>query len=101
MKLHILTVHDSKAEAFIQPFFAQTPAVGIRMFEQAANEVASDFHRHAGDYTLFELGTFEQDTARFELHETPVNLGLALTYKTNQVAAPTVELVVPDREERA
>lgn len=88
MKLHILTVHDSKAEAFIQPFFSQTPATGIRMFEQAANDSNTDFSRHAEDYTLFELGTFDQDTAKFELHQTPISLGLAISYKTNQAPMP-------------
>lgn len=80
MNLSIFTVHDSKAEAFIQPFFAQNTAIAIRMFGKACNEQETDFHQFAGDYTLFELGMFDQDTAKFELHATPINLGLALTF---------------------
>lgn len=79
--LKIFSIHDSKAEAFIQPFFAPTSAAALRMFETAANDETSDFHRYAGDYTLFELGEFEPLTGQIETLETPHNLGLAITYK--------------------
>lgn len=80
MTLSIFSVHDSKAEAFITPFFAQNEAVGVRMFAAAANSDTSDFNRFAGDYTLFLLGYFEQDNAEFDLLDTPKNLGLAITH---------------------
>ncbi len=81
MNLTIFTVHDSKAEAYITPFFASNKAVGLRMFEQAANDESAQFHTHAGDYTLFELGTFDQDRGTFDLHLTPINHGLAINYR--------------------
>lgn len=80
MLIKIFTVHDSKAEAFIQPFFAQTTGLATRSFEQAANETGHDFNRYAGDYSLFELGTFDQGNAQFNILPTPLNLGLAITY---------------------
>ena len=87
MKLVLFTVHDSKTEAFIQPYYALTVAAGLRMFETAANDDNQNFHRHAGDYCLFELGTFDQDTATFDLHSTPINHGLALSHLHNPVLA--------------
>ncbi len=80
MKLKIFTVHDSKAEAFLSPFFSQTAGTAIRAFEQAANEAGHDFSLHGGDYTLFEVGDFDQLTAKFLILPTPINLGLAITF---------------------
>ncbi len=80
MKLKVFSIHDSKAEAFIQPFYSQTTGTAVRSFEQACNDANSDFHKFAGDYTLFELGEFDQNTAQFTALKTPTNLGLALTY---------------------
>jgi len=80
MHLKIFTVLDSKAEAFIQPFFSATTATAIRSFTIACNDQGHAFHRHSGDYTLFELGEFDQLSAIFDLHVTPINLGLAIQY---------------------
>ncbi len=71
---------DSKAEAFIQPFFSQSTGTAIRSFESAANSGEHDFNIHAGDYTLFELGAFDQATAKFEILAAPLNLGTAITF---------------------
>lgn len=78
--VQVFSVHDSKAEAFIQPFYAPTVGVACRMFEQACNDETSDFNKYAGDYTLFHLGEFDQDSASFNIHQAPVNLGLAITF---------------------
>ncbi len=80
MKLKVFSIYDSKAEAFIQPFYSQTTGTAVRSFEQACNDRASDFNKFAGDYTLFELGEFDQNTAEFTPLQTIVNLGVAITY---------------------
>lgn len=88
MKLIIFSVHDSKAAAWIQPFYAPTVAVGLRMFHEAANDQNTNFHKHAGDFTLFQLGDFDQQTGSITPRETPVNHGLALNYR--EAVAPAV-----------
>ncbi len=77
----IFTVYDSKAEAYTTPFFSQTTATAIRAFTQAANEVDHDFNRYAADYTLFELGLWDDQTADITTHITLINLGTAITFK--------------------
>lgn len=81
MKLHLFSIHDSKAEAFIQPYFAPTIAVGVRSFQTACNDDTCQFQQNPGDYTLFELGTFDQDTCKFNILNSPKSHGLALQYK--------------------
>jgi len=83
MKLKLFSIHDSKAAAFITPFFSPTTATALRSFATAANDMQTDFYKYGGDYTLFELGTFDQETARLETHQAPVNLGLAISFVEN------------------
>lgn len=95
MQLHILTIHDSKAEAFIQPFFAPTIAVGLRMVSQATNDPNSDFHKFSGDYTLFELGTFDSDSAKIELLDSPRNVApLISLHSTDEPEAPAARHIM-------
>ncbi len=81
----IFSVFDSKADAYLPPFFAPTTAVGVRTFAAAANAEAHQFRMFAGDYTLFELGEFDERKGSFDLHEAHVNLGTALSYQKEDV----------------
>lgn len=84
MKIIAFSIHDSKAAAFIQPFFCPTVAVGIRSYQQAANDPDTMFARFPGDYTLFEIGTFDQETGTLEQLEHPINHGLALIHQVSE-----------------
>lgn len=77
----VFTIYDSKAEAYLQPFFSPTKNTALRMFERAANDGESDIARWAEDYTLFEIGTWDQDTGLLLPHEAKINLGLASELK--------------------
>ncbi len=76
--LKIFTVYDSKAEAYLQPFFAQATGAGIRSFSEAANSQDHQFHKHAADYTLFEIGEWDEIHGAMESHHAKTNLGTAL-----------------------
>jgi len=93
MILKIFTVHDSKAEAFITPFFCPTSGVAIRNFEAAANEEGHAFHNHASDYTLFEIGEFDDQSADVRMLASPVSLGLAINYIKGNESAVNVPSV--------
>lgn len=80
----IFSIYDSKAEAFITPFFAPTAGVAIRSFATAANDEQHNFHQHADDYTLFEIGTFNSDTGDLIPHEAGISHGLALSHINTQ-----------------
>lgn len=62
MLLIMCTVYDAKARSYIQPFFAPNTAVAERMFHQAVCDEQHDFNRHAEDYTLFHIGSVDQDS---------------------------------------
>lgn len=60
----MFSVRDSKAAAFLPPFFAPTVGVATRMFASAARDASHDFHRYAEDYTLFQVGEFDEQTGK-------------------------------------
>lgn len=78
--LRCYSVFDSKALAFLPPFFCVNNAVAIRNFTKAVQDERTDFHRFAGDYTLFCLGEWDQFTGVFVNFEAKESLGVATQY---------------------
>lgn len=78
-------VFDSKVGAFMPPFFTRSRGEAIRSFQDAVNREGSNFKAHAGDYTLFELGSWDDLNAKFVLHETPHSLGLAIEFIDKEI----------------
>lgn len=80
MKLQTFAIYDSKAQAYLQPFFSQTIGTALRSFEQAVNDPNHDFSKYAADYTIFHIGSFDQSEGRYTQLDANVNLGTALTF---------------------
>lgn len=89
----IFTIYDSKADAFHQPFFSQTTASGIRAFEGVVNKPETPFHQHPADYTLFEIGSWNELDGTIDLHQAKVGLGTAIEFQSQQPNHSPVELV--------
>lgn len=79
-KLRAYSVYDSKAEAYLRPFFAPSRGLAIRSFADVVNDKTHEVNKHAADYTLFEIGDFDEATGLF-ISKTPETLGNALTFK--------------------
>lgn len=75
----IFTVHDNAIDAFLRPFFAITSGEAERIFTDTINDVSSPFNRHPADYTLFEVGTYDDATAII-VSDSPRSIGNALTF---------------------
>lgn len=85
MILKIFTVYDSKAEAFLQPFMFNSAGQALRAFVDSVNDSNHQFARHPEDFTLFELGTYDDNGAKFDLLDSPKSLGLALEFVSKEV----------------
>lgn len=59
MKLEIFSVYDSKAQAYLPPFFLPKEAMAIRIFAECCNSPEHQFGKHPADYTLFHIGSFD------------------------------------------
>ena len=80
LKVKVFTVYDSKAEVFLPPFYQQTTGLAVRAFSSACNDSGHDFNKYAEDFTLFEIGEFDQEDGVFDQYEAKVGLGLAVQF---------------------
>jgi len=76
----VFAIYDCKAKAFLTPFFARNSAIALRMFERGANEENTDFHRFAADYTLFEIGEWNETEGELLMYQAKVSLGVAIEF---------------------
>lgn len=77
----IFCIYDSKAGAYLPPFFDKSTGLAVRKFEQASNDEKMDFNRFAADYTLFKIGEWDENTGGiFQDRKGYINLGTALSY---------------------
>ena len=76
----VYSVYDSKVEAYLQPFFFPAKGAAIRAFSEIANDKSSSIGKNPEDFTLFELGSWDDSTAKIEMHSTPVSMGVALEF---------------------
>lgn len=79
--MKIFSVYDSKAEAYMQPFFADSVGQAERSFIEACNDPSTSLCKYPDDFTLFEFGDFCEFNGKFTLRETPRSLGLAIGFK--------------------
>lgn len=79
----IFTIFDSKAQAYLIPFFEKTNALAIRAFTSAVNDSTHQFSTYPEDYTLFHLGEYDEDTAELTTLPSPQSLGVAIEYKSD------------------
>jgi hypothetical protein len=80
VKVMIYSVYDSKAEAFMLPQFYQTKGIAIRAFVEAVNTEGTPFNKYPADFTMFELGSFEDNECKFEVYDTPKSIGLGIEF---------------------
>lgn len=81
MKQEMLSIYDSKARAFISPWFAINLQVAARSFADVVNNPAQVIHNNPEDFTLYHLGTFDDADASIVELVPPVCLGLAINFK--------------------
>lgn len=100
MKIQIFTVYDEKAKAYLPPFFMNQEGQARRTFGDCINSDKHNFGQHPSDYTLFCLGTFEDDDATHQLKSAPQSLGngvefIELTSQGAENAQVSDEIEVP------
>lgn len=59
MILKVFAVRDTKACAFLQPFFSNSVGSALRAFGDAVNEKGSPFNKHPEDYLIYHIGSYD------------------------------------------
>lgn len=76
--LKIFCVFDSKADAFLSPFFMPNKGMAIRGMASVCADPTHDFNIHGGDFTLFEIGEYDTKSGRITSYDVFENLGTML-----------------------
>lgn len=58
----LYSVFDQKAQVYGTPFSCINESIALRSFAHAANDLGTDIGVYPVDFTLYELGTFDEDT---------------------------------------
>lgn len=73
MKLEIFSIHDSATEMYGRPFFMVARGQALRSFKDEINRVdnSNDLAKHPDDFSLYHLGSFDDNTGSFQLFDIP------------------------------
>lgn len=69
MIVHVVSIRDSASEVFGRPAFVQSVGAAVRDFTDEVNRDAADnpLFKHPGDFSLWKLAVFDDNTGRFLL----------------------------------
>lgn len=82
--MKIYSVLDVKAGGFLLPFFSRNNQTALRDFSAACQDQTHAFARHASDYVLHELGSWDEDAGTIVSHP-PIAIGTAAEYAAVEV----------------
>lgn len=88
--LNVYAVYDAKVKYFHNPMVMRNRGEALRSWEQVANDEKSSICAHPSDFSLMELGTFDDQTGKIDLLPVPESLGLALQFKRLAETSPTL-----------
>lgn len=89
MLFSVFAIYDSGISTWMPPIFLRNKGEMLRAFVEAVNNPESKFYKHPSDYTLFEIGTWNDDKCEFSLLKTPVRLGVAIEFaKVQPIPGP-------------
>lgn len=87
MKINAYSVQDIKSGRFNAPFFVQSHAEALRMFDQNCKNPETLWNKYPSDFSIFLVGQFDDTTGHLETKELPLFLASALDY------VPTPQIV--------
>lgn len=88
MILKVFSVYDCKVQAYMPPFYCRTTGEALRTWESSCNDGQSMMYKHPGDYTLFEIGSFDELSGNLVPLKAHVNLGKAIEVRKDLAPSP-------------
>lgn len=71
MELRVYSIRDSKGEIFAPPFLKKTHGEAERDFTTLTRDEKSMVYKYPEDFDLWYLGTFDDNSGKFNSLETP------------------------------
>jgi hypothetical protein len=75
------TVYDSKSETYTNPFYFRNKGECIRSFTETVNDSQSTFSKYPADFTLFEIGDFDEFSGVLQPYTAKTSICTALELK--------------------
>lgn len=95
--LNVFAVRDVKAECFGSLMVLPTRGLAIRSFTDACRDARSPMAQYPSDYSLYELGTYDDVSGQIVSHSVPVFLAAASDFvqhvPSSEQPVPVVESV--------
>lgn len=67
----MVSVFDSASQQFTNPMFFPATGAAMRAFRDEVNGQPSQISQHPEDFELYHLGTFDDNTGRFDVFDEP------------------------------
>lgn len=80
MKYSLYTVHDAKAEMYQVPWVERNDHTATRAFAINVNNSDSHMFHNPGDYTLFCIGNYDDETGLIE-QTLPRSIGNGINFR--------------------
>lgn len=80
MILYVYGVFDSGISAWMAPLYMRNTGEALRWWQDICADPQSKVAKHPSDFTLFELGSWDDSNCKFNLNLAPVKLGTAIEY---------------------
>lgn len=80
MLFTVFSIYDTGISTWLPPIYARNKGEMLRQFIDAINNPESKFSKYPSDYTLFELGTWNDDNCEFTFLKAPIKLGVAIEF---------------------
>jgi len=81
MILKMYSIRDSKAEVYNTPFYQRSHGEAERAFTQLVGDDKSTVSKFPEDYDLYYLGTWDDQTGKGEVLDTPQHVVKAINVK--------------------
>ena len=72
--MKIYAVFDDKARVYGTPQFMLTDGIAIRTLADVVKEPSSMIAKHPEDFSMYELGSYDEASGKITAHENPVFL---------------------------
>jgi hypothetical protein len=83
--MKIFCVYDCKVEAYGTPFFFKNKGEALRGFSEISNDIKTQIGKYPADFTLFEMGDYDEHTGTFSIYPAKVSVATAIEFVTRSV----------------
>lgn len=91
MELKVFSIYDQKGKMYARPFFLPHKGQASRLFCDLVEDNRSEVSKHPEDYTLYQIGNYDDNIGRFENLEVHELIAHATEFKNIKASTKEVK----------